>query len=108
MTSIYRAAPMSRKNEERHCAFLPNGSLWVAWTRKYLLKDSLYWDANEKKGSWVWRKLLKLRPIAYDCIRYEIRNGEAVYFWFDNWLEMGKLLDITGMLGIDYLGVSII
>lgn len=45
-------------------------------------------------------------PYCIDCIRYEIRDGEAVYFWFDNWLEMGNFLDTTGELGINYLGVS--
>lgn len=49
---------------------------------------------------------LKLRPIAYECIRFEVRNGVTVHFWFDNWLEMGRLIDITGELGISYLGVS--
>ena len=46
---------------------------------------------------------LKLRPIAYECIRFEVRNGVTVHFWFDNWLEMGRLIDITGELGISYL-----
>ena len=61
--------------------------------------------SNENKGSWVWPKLLKLRPIAYECIRYEVRDGKS-FFWFDNWFNMGKLLNITGELGICYLGVS--
>ncbi|XP_013718782.2 uncharacterized protein LOC106422538 [Brassica napus] len=86
--------------------FSLTGSFWVAWTRQYLLKNSSYWDASDKKGSWVWRKLLKHRPIAYECIRFEVRNGVTVHFWFDNWLEIGRLIDITGELGISYLGVS--
>lgn len=86
--------------------FSLTGSFWVAWTRQYLLKNISHWDASDKKGSWVWRKLLKLRPIAYECIRFEVRNGVTVHFWFDNWLEMGRLIDITGELGISYLGVS--
>ena len=42
-------------------------SLWVAWMRKYLLQDISYWDVKEgNAGSWLWHKLLKLRPITYD------------------------------------------
>lgn len=54
----------------------------------------------------VWRKLLKLRPIAYECLRFEVKDGRSVSFWFDDWLGVGKLLDITGELGCSYLGIS--
>ena len=29
-----------------------------------------------------------------------------MYFWFENWLKIGRLLYITGELGIHYLGVN--
>ncbi|KAG5397436.1 hypothetical protein IGI04_019250 [Brassica rapa subsp. trilocularis] len=29
----------------------------------------------------------------------------ATFFWFDNWLEVGKLLDIAGEQGTRYLGI---
>lgn len=86
--------------------FSLSGSYWVAWTRKYLLKDSSYWDVKDNRGSWVWRKLLNLRPIAYECLSFDIRDGKSVSFWFDNWLGNGKILDLTGALGCSYLGVS--
>lgn len=85
--------------------FSLSGSLWVAWTREFLLKASSHWDAKENKGSWIWRKLLKLRPLAYEFIRYEVKDGKSIFFWFDNWLQTGKLLSLTGDLGIRYLGV---
>lgn len=87
--------------------FSQTGSFWVSWTREYLLKNSTYWDVKEGSlGSRVWRKLLKLRPLAYSYLRYEINNGKSSYFWFDNWLGVGKLLDVTGDLGTQYLGVA--
>lgn len=57
-------------------------------------------------GSWAWRKLLKMRPLAYDFLRYKLHDGRSVSFWQDNWLGSGKLLDATGDLGIRYLGVA--
>lgn len=40
------------------------------------------------RTSWVWRKLLKLHPIAYPFLRFEIRDGKTAfvwYVWYDDW-----------------------
>ena len=67
--------------------FTQTGFFWVAWTKEYLLKHGSYWDVRDGSlGSWAWRKLLKLRPLAYDCLRFEVNNGGSTYFWIDNWL----------------------
>lgn len=71
-----------------------------------MLQQSSFWDVrDDNKGSWIWRKLLKLRQLAYPFIRIEVMNGEKAFSWFDDWLEMGKLFDITGATGTRYLGV---
>ncbi|CAG7870299.1 unnamed protein product, partial [Brassica rapa] len=44
------------------------------------------------QGSWIWRKLLKLRSVAYQLIRHEVR-------------DVGKLLELTGEQGTRYLGI---
>ncbi|XP_013607844.1 PREDICTED: uncharacterized protein LOC106314527 [Brassica oleracea var. oleracea] len=86
--------------------FTQTGSFWVAWTKEYLLKHGSYWDEREGSlGSWVWRKLLKLQSFAFDFFRYEINNGRSTFFWLDNWLGTGRILDETGEIGIGYLGV---
>ena len=54
----------------------------------------------------AWRKLLKLRPLAYDYLRYEINDGTSVSFWFDDWLGVGNLIYVTCDLGTRYLGVT--
>lgn len=37
-------------------------SLWVSWIQRYLLRQNSFWELKEDgKGSWMWRKLLKLR-----------------------------------------------
>lgn len=41
-------------------------SLWVCWIKHYLLRYNSFWDVrDDTKGSWIWRKLLKLRELAY-------------------------------------------
>lgn len=58
-----------------------------------------FWDVrDETKGSWIWWKLLKLRPLAYSFLRCEVRDGANTHFWFDNWLDRGRLIDITGAI----------
>lgn len=82
-------------------------SLWKSWIQAYLLRNSSFWEVKENaQGSWMWRKLLKLLDVAYQFIRFEVRNGETVFFWFDDWLKRGKLLDVTGEQGTRYLGVD--
>lgn len=84
------------------------GSLWVAWTKQNLLKKCGFWSASSKTlGSWIWRKLLKLREEIRPFIRAKVNNGEMVSFWHDHWMPMGKLLAITGEAGPRILGIPI-
>lgn len=65
--------------------FTQDSSLWVIWTRRYLLRFSSFWDVrDDTKGSWIWRKLLKLHNMAYQFWRVQVRNGKSVHFRFDN------------------------
>ena len=86
--------------------FTQHTSLWVCWVKFYLLKGSSFWDVRDtQKGSWMWRKLLKLRAVAYDFLRFEVGDGRSTYFWFDNWLNRGRLIDVTGASGTTYIGL---
>lgn len=61
--------------------FTQSTSLWVSWTKHYLLKYTSLWDVrDDTKGSWIWRKLLKLRPLAYNFVRFEVRDGSTTHF----------------------------
>ncbi|XP_013594463.1 PREDICTED: uncharacterized protein LOC106302517 [Brassica oleracea var. oleracea] len=35
----------------------------------------------------------------------EVKDVKSAFFWFDNWLQLGKLIDITGAVGTQYLGI---
>ena len=86
--------------------FTQSTSLWVSWVRHYLLRYNSFWDVrDDSKGSWIWRKLLKLRDVVYQFLRVEVKNGRSCHFWFDNWMGKGRLIDVTGAVGTTYLGV---
>lgn len=87
--------------------FTSKSSLWAKWARHYLLRNKSFWDVKATTlGSWIWKKILKLLPIAYVFLRVELGNGRDIHFWTDDWLKKGKLIDITGSLGTRYLGIT--
>ncbi|KAL1208778.1 hypothetical protein V5N11_009295 [Cardamine amara subsp. amara] len=75
--------------------FLLSGSLWVAWMKHYLLIYRSFWDVKEgTQGSWVWRKLHKLHDQAYRFLIVQPWDGQYIFFSFDNWLNIEKLMDL--------------
>ncbi|KAL0297854.1 UNVERIFIED_CONTAM: hypothetical protein Sangu_3175900 [Sesamum angustifolium] len=44
-----------------HILIQKQESIWVSWITKYKLKHGTLWAAKENEGSWIWKKLLKLR-----------------------------------------------
>lgn len=46
--------------------------------------------------TWVWQKLLKLRPQAVEFYRIKVNNGSTTWFLLYYWLPMGRLIDIMG------------
>lgn len=84
-----------------------SGSLWVAWTRRYLLRHRCFWDVSDKSsGSWIWCKRLKLWKQAATYLHFKIHSGKDTLFWFDNWLSIGRLIDVTGKSGTQALGIG--
>lgn len=84
-----------------------SGFLWVAWVRHYLLRHGSFWDVKETMlGSWIWRKLLKLRPLAAKFIRMELHNEKSGLIWSDYWHPLGRLIDVCGEVGTQKLGIK--
>ena len=84
-------------------------SLWVKWIWKYLIRKGSFWSVNERStlGSWMWRKLLKMRAVAVQFFKVEINSGSTTSFWFDRWSPLGVLIDFTGGRGCVELGIPI-
>lgn len=88
--------------------FTAGGSLWVSWVRRNLMGTENFWvlDAS-RSGSWIWRALCKLRPLARPMIHCEVGSGITASFWHDNWTSFGPLIDIVGERGPQITGLSI-
>lgn len=73
---------------------LTGESLWGKWVKAYLLKEKSFWGISSRTqtGSWMWRKMLKLRDVAKLFYRKELRNGRHTSFWFDKWSGKGGAL----------------
>ena len=84
-------------------------ALWVQWIHRYLIRKGSFWSVKDSSslGSWMWKKLLKFRPLASQLTRVDIRNGLMTSFWYDQWSSLGKLLDLTGERGCIDLGIPI-
>ena len=82
-------------------------SLWVKWIWKYLIRKGSFWSVNEASslGSWMWKKLLKLRPLAMQLTRNEINSGANSSFWYEQWSSLGQLIDLAGERGTMDLGI---
>ena len=83
-------------------------SMWVKWVKIFLLKQKKIWALKETTslGSWMWKKILKFRTTAKSLCKVELHNSMDTSFWFDDWSNMGRLLDVVGERGIIDMGIS--
>ena len=57
--------------------FSESHSHWVSWVKQYILRRESFWDVRDTVlGSWVWRKVLKLRTLVKQFVRMEVHNGQ--------------------------------
>lgn len=86
---------------------LSGDSLWSKWLKANMLKKKSFWEVKHvtQSGSWMWRKLLKLRDVAKSFYRKEVGNGRHTSFWFDNWSDKGVLFDLLGTRGFIDMGI---
>lgn len=87
---------------------LSGESLWGSWIKMYLLKGKSFWQVKETTqiGSWMWRKMLKMRDLAKMFYRKEVGNGRHTLFWYDKWSAKGVMIDYIGERGIIDMGIS--
>lgn len=87
--------------------FTDSESLWGKWVKQTLLRGVSFWDVKEgSTGSWVWKKLLQLRPVAQRFLKMDIHDGKLVKFWTDIWHPIGRLIEIVGDRGRLKLGIA--
>lgn len=72
-------------------------SLWVKWGHTYMLSGRSLWLVEVHGDvSWTWRKLRKLRSVAWSFMQYKIGNGRNTWLWVDNWHPHGSLMNKCG------------
>ncbi|KAL0458523.1 UNVERIFIED_CONTAM: hypothetical protein Slati_0479500 [Sesamum latifolium] len=67
-------------------------SIWVNCFGQTRLRDKSLWTVTEGKGSWGWRKLLKLRPILQTNIQFCVGDCMRFSLWHDPWHTLGPLI----------------
>lgn len=88
--------------------FTAGGSLWVSWVRRHLIGQDNFWVLDPtNRGSWIWRTICKLRPIARPMVFCEVGSCITASFWQDNWTSLGPLIDLVGETGPQVTGLSI-
>ncbi|XP_056862775.1 uncharacterized protein LOC130510467 [Raphanus sativus] len=88
--------------------FTASGSLWVSWIRRHLIGNQDFWTLDsENSGSWIWKQLCKLRPLARRFVYCQLGSGITARFWHDNWTGNGALIDLTGPLRPQIAGLDL-
>lgn len=72
--------------------FSDKQSLWCRWIHSIFLKNKNFWTARQPGTcSWMWKKILQLRPYFRSSFRWAVGNGFSVSLWHDYWLPCGPL-----------------
>lgn len=86
--------------------FASGGSSWVSWVRRHLIGTQNFWLLEGTNGSWIWKNLCKLRSLVRPFIFCEVASGITASFWFDNWTDLGSLIELTGPQGTAVTGLQ--
>lgn len=80
--------------------FSNKSSLWADWHRHYSLARNSFWAVQEsQQDSWMWKRLLKLRPVAVRFLQAHLGDGSRISFWYDVWTPLGQLISHIGANG---------
>ena len=92
---IPRLAEWNKAAQIKHIWHLCKGGwrgLWVDWIYSNYLKGRSFWSVGTPATcSWIWKKLLKLRPLVRDHFRWEVNDGLSISLWSDYWLPTGPM-----------------
>lgn len=55
--------------------------------------------------SWIWKSILKLREVARPFLFCKVGDGTLASFWYDDWTNLGPLIEISGANGPRVSGI---
>ena len=96
---LKRVKDLNDSNVMKHIwnLFYKKDSLWVAWVRRFYLRQGSLWNAKVPTScSWSWRKILQLRERIRPLIKHKVGDGAATFLWHDFWNPVGPLLPYVG------------
>ncbi|CAA7021848.1 unnamed protein product [Microthlaspi erraticum] len=74
----------------------------------HMIQGRNFWTMDySRSGSWIWKQLCRLRPLARLFLVCEVGRGLTASFWMDNWTGLGPLLDLTGESGPRISGLNV-
>ncbi|KAL2226376.1 UNVERIFIED_CONTAM: hypothetical protein Sindi_1996300 [Sesamum indicum] len=80
-------------------------SIWIDWLHQGRLQHTSIWTITDQRGSWGWRKILRLRIFLRNMVDYRIGDGRNFLLWQDLWHHLGPLCESfprgPRLLGID-------
>ena len=63
-------------------------SLWAIWFRERYLRDPLFWNLRNCRGSFcILKKISSHLSFFQKDTKWLIGNGRSISLWFDNWLD---------------------
>lgn len=69
----------------------------VTWVNVNLIKGRCFWLLKVPQYStWSWRKILKLRDIANNFLKFQVGDGSTISLWMESWRPDGNLFDKYG------------
>ncbi|KAL2225755.1 UNVERIFIED_CONTAM: hypothetical protein Sindi_3051300 [Sesamum indicum] len=68
-------------------------SIWVDWLHQGRLQHTSIWTITDQRGSWEWRKILRLRIFLRNMVDYRIGDGRNFLLWQDPWHHLGPLCE---------------
>lgn len=79
------------------------------WVRDKYLSTGSFWSLSSRNYSisWMFRRLLKLRPISLSFLHIRVRGGGETFFCFDLWTPFGILINYLGPSGPADLGIPL-
>ncbi|GJR10703.1 putative reverse transcriptase domain, reverse transcriptase zinc-binding domain protein [Tanacetum coccineum] len=81
--------------------------LWVQWIHAYKVKGRNFWDIPcWGNMTWGWRKILQLRPVIRQHIRYKVGDGLHISVWHDGWCDVSPLSAIVSSCNLYRAGFS--
>lgn len=73
---------------------------------KNLIQGRVMWDIDfQNTGSWLWRRLMKLRALARPFMSAKVGNNLTILFWIDDWTDLGSFIELTDLNGPQVSGI---